>query len=127
MTLLTFVATSKAEQRDGTYDAEYVVREDGQHLAQLGVRLEEGEARPGRGNDLLFLRARELPEQCLCNCRWRLDGQRVEEHVGSRRHDCGEGADSLRGFNGRMEAVQNGLLCWSQKLVMLVWFSMFWL
>lgn len=88
MTLLTFVATSKAEQRDGADDAEYVVRQNGQDLAELGIRLEEGETRARRRDDLLFPRARELPEEGLRDGRWRLDCQRVEEHVGGCRHDC---------------------------------------
>lgn len=88
MTLLTFVATGKAEQRDGADDAEYVVRQNGQDLAELGVRLEEGQARARRRDDLLFPRARELPEEGLRDGRRRLNCQRVEEHVGSCRHGC---------------------------------------
>lgn len=84
---LTFVAAGQAERGNGPDDAEDIMRQQGVDLSLPGIRLEEGEAGARGGDDLLLLGPRELTQQRLRDGGWRLDRQRVQEHVRRGRHD----------------------------------------
>lgn len=112
--LLTFVATGKTKGRNGPDDAEDVMGQYGVNPALPGVGLQECEARPRGGDDLLLLGPRELTQQSLRDCRRRLDGQRVQEHVRCRRHDSrgAQKAGAALLWWGGSAILQGGLVEW---------------
>lgn len=70
------------------------MREKCDNFSLLRIRSQESQLGPGGADDKLFLGACELTQYCLDDVCWRLDRQRVQEHVRGCRHGHDEAQSS---------------------------------
>lgn len=74
------------------------MRQEGDDLSLLRIGSQKRQSRPSGGDYELLLGAGELAQNRLDDIGWRLDRQRVEEHVRGSRHGHDWTQSSLRGF-----------------------------